>query len=209
MSKRAGRRFLPWAIRMHKRYHARGLRLIGVAAVVDAHGRQRPDQLEARIRKLGLPFPVAIDKQAWGQHSRSLLRYRGRYVPWAVCIDRYGRIKWAGGFTLQPNAMTHMERRIAQLLDEPTYEQIENDVRAGKLHAVDKLARIRTRDTTVCLARVLEAPRLDNGTRAAALRVLGDLMPRGHPRDPESLKAWAKDHKRFRYSFADDRLVPK
>ncbi|MHC4958090.1 MAG: peroxiredoxin family protein [Planctomycetota bacterium] len=203
------RRFLPWAIRMHERHNRRGLRLIGVAAVVDAHGRQRPDQLEKRIKAMGLPFPVAIDKQQWGQHSLSLRRYRGRYVPWAVCIDRYGRIRWAGGFSLQPNAMTHMEQRITQLLDEPTYEQIENDVRAGKRPALDRLARIRTRDTTVCLARVLDTTRIDTDMREAARRVLGELMPRGHPRDDASLKAWANEHKKFRYSFADDRLVPR
>lgn len=204
------RKVMPYVLQMYRDFHPRGLMMTGVAAVVDDHRSQTPDALAARIQSMRLPFPMAIDKQRPGKKSISLVRYRGRAVPWTVVIDRYGRIAWFNQLNPAPNSIANLRRRVDELLHQPTFLQLEELVKEGNAGALRILSRIRTKDTTVCLTRMLKSD-LPDATRSATLAVLRDLLPQGYLRDDpdHALRTWASARQRYRYSFADDRLVRK
>jgi len=202
------RRIMPRLLDLHRRYHAKGLKVIGIAAVVDDHADQKPDILEQRIRKLKLPFPVGIDLQRWGLRSVTLERYHGRYVPWAVFLDRYGRIAWLGRISPQPNSMVRISRQLEKLLAQPTLEQLEAQVRKGQADALRQLAKIRTKATATCLSRVVREP-LPGRLRTDAFRVLTSLVPPRYLVSEVALGRWEKEQERYRYSFILDRLVER
>jgi hypothetical protein len=201
------RRLLPRLLELHRRFQARGLRVVAVAAVVDDHANQRPDQLEAGLRQFDLPFPAAVDEQRFGARSDSLRLYRGEVVPWTAVLDRYGRIASLGPFGLSRNALARVERTLQGLLDQPTFESYERRVRDGDLTALSQLKRIRTKETATRLVRLLRGE-LAPPVRRKALEILGELLPRGYLEDDleAALERWPWEQQRFRYSFAKDRL---
>ena len=200
------RKLLPHLVRIEERLEPAGLRLVGVAAVVDDHANQRPERLAERLETAGLPFPIAIDEQrSRGRRSASLERYRGDFVPWCVLIDRYGRIAWLGGLALQGNAIASLERELERLTAQPTAEELARRAREGDVESVARLAAIRTRAAAGALVSCL------GSTHDARVReVLAGLLPE----DWDALAAasgdlkarWDREGKRLAYDFERDRL---
>ncbi len=191
-------RLLPHLVHLQGRWQGRGLRMAGVAAVVDDAKNQSPALIRERLQQRPRPFPVAIDRQRGGLPSDSLRLYRGGLVPWAVVIDRYGRIVWLDGLELQPNALARFERRIDEALAEPTLEQLREQALSGGPGALERLARIRT----VGAARALAAVAAAEGCarREDAAQAVRALLPDGS--DLASVR-WEG----LRYDFAADRVV--
>jgi len=188
--------------RLHERFAPRGLRVAGVAAVVDDHRSQTPAALEERLQGSGLPFPVAVDKQQGGGRTVTLRRYRGEFVPWVIIVDRYGRIAWMGALDLQANARARVEQKLHALLKQPTLDVLARRVIEGDEESLDRLCAIRTVRTAATLSAVLRAKtpeRLAKKAREELTRLLPSGMAPGRFDDSRGP---------LRYSFANDRLVP-
>ncbi len=191
-------RLLPHLVHLHGRWQPKGLRIAGVAAVVDDAKNQSPAMIRERLQQRPRPFPVAIDRQRGGLPSDSLRLYRGGLVPWAVVIDRYGRIVWLDGLELQPNALARFERRIEEALAEPTLEQLRKDAISGGPGALERLIGMRRVGAARTLAAVAAAEGCARREEAAA--AVRNLLPAGV--DPAGVR-WDL----LRYDFAADRLV--
>lgn len=189
---------------LHQSWAARGLQVVGVAAVVDDHENQRPEALAERLAKQALPFPVAIDRQARTGPSRSLALYRGNRLPWAVVIDRYGRIAWIDAFAAQGNASAQIDCRVRALVEQPGYAALARRLREGDEEALRTLRALRTLEAADALFEGCEGPRREDA--AEALRA---LLPEGFLGDDVAQAAarWRAERDRWRYSFDADRLV--
>jgi hypothetical protein len=197
---------LPILDDLHAALGPQGLRMVGVAAVVDNHRKQLPDLLEERLKKCARPFPVAIDFPIPGAPSETLRHYRGRFLPWMVAFDRYGRVAWMDGIHPQKNSFANAETRIRELLAAPPLAELAEGVRKGDAAALDALTAIRTKEAAAALLAGLEAsPLADRG-----LEALRGLLPEGFPATlPEVRTRFERDRDRLRYDFATDRLVTR
>jgi len=200
-------RLLPRLQQIQSRLQPRGLDVIGVAAVLDDHANQRPELLAARLGGDSPSFPIAIDRQRpGGLRSVSLERYRGGLVPWCALIDRYGRIAWLEGLTLQGNAITALERELDRLVSQPTAEELAKRVREGDVESLERLASIRTPTAAAALLECLDS-KYDAQVRTA----LADLLPDGwNPANTgtEALRTrWQTESDKLHYSFEHDRLA--
>jgi len=191
-------RLLPHLLHLHARWQGKGLRMAGVAAVVDDAKNQSPALIRERLQQRKRPFAVAIDRQRGGLPSDSLRLYRGGLVPWAVVIDRYGRIVWLDGLELQPNALARFERRIDEALAEPTLAQLREQALSGGPGALERLLALRTPGAARVLADL--AATAGFARRGEAAQALPTLLPEGE--DPASAR-WET----LRYDFATDRLM--
>ncbi|MHC4407581.1 MAG: hypothetical protein ACYS0F_01110 [Planctomycetota bacterium] len=185
---------------------SRGLRCVGVAAGIDHHKEQQPDDIEAWVKKRNLPFAVAVDRQRKDTASVSLRLYHGNRLPWGALLDRYGRVVWLGALELEGNALQQREAKIEALLRDPSYAKLEQRGAGGDEAAIRRLASIRTPRSVTALYKIREAKPpgrlaklVDDSLRAA--------LPRGFA--PTDAKRWAKVSNDYRYSFEDDRLIRK
>ncbi|MCZ6907823.1 MAG: hypothetical protein O7G28_11105, partial [Deltaproteobacteria bacterium] len=122
-----------------------GMRVIGVASVVDNPNSQTPDRLRRIIAGYRLPFPVALDEQrTGGKHSVSLGLYLGKRVPWMALLDRYGRIRAVQGIPLKGNALSQTQHMFRQLVAEPDYEDLKQTLLEGGKSGADALATLAT-----------------------------------------------------------------
>ena len=181
-----------------------GLRVIGVAAVVDDHKRQTPAFIRQWLTARNIPYPFAIDRQRNNSHSVSLRAYRGNRVPWGVFIDRYGRIVRLDSLDIDRNSLQRCEAKLQALLVDPSYAQLEASARTGNTAAVKRLAGIRTIDSASALFRV-RAGNPPERARKLIDKSLKTLLPRGF--GPQDAERWAEQRDRYRYSFEQDRLV--
>ena len=120
-------KLLPRLHALHERLRGRGLRLAGVA---DAESRA--------LR--GLAFPVAIDRR-----RKSLARYHGSHLPWAVFLDRYGRVAWMGGLNPQAGTMARARRTLLALVAQPTYAELvrrKATAHLASIHTVDAVSAL-------------------------------------------------------------------
>jgi len=87
---------LPQADRVHKRFPADQVAVIGLHTVFEHHAVMGPNALEAFIEEYGWPFPIAVDVPADDGDPIPLtmraLQLRG--TPSFVLIDREGRIRF-------------------------------------------------------------------------------------------------------------------
>ncbi len=200
------RRVLQRIKKLGERYEGKGLRLIGVAAVVDDHRNQTPAKRREWLTQRNYKFPVAIDRQRTDRASTSLALYRGRIVPWVAFLDRYGRIAWIGALELEGNALRRCEARISGLLREPGYATLESNARAGTGAGIAGVISLRTPQSVSILFRLRAAAKNDKAKTRLDV-ALRKLLPKGF--SPDDGKRWSKEHSRFRYSFEQDRMVPK
>ncbi|MHC4340594.1 MAG: thioredoxin domain-containing protein [Planctomycetota bacterium] len=198
------RKLLPHLERLQARYGNEGLRMAGIAVTTD----DGLAGIQGRLRELKLPFPVAIDRPQSGKRSSSLVRYHGGFLPWAVVIDRYGRIAWLGGLKPAANALTRLEMKLIRLVAAPTYAGLAKRVRSGDRVALESLATIRTKETANVLAEALKAG-LPDAIRKRVLEVLADLLPEEYldGETDAALRRWEREREGHRFSFAANRLV--
>jgi hypothetical protein len=200
------KKLLPTLDELHAALGPKGLRMVGVAAVVDDHKNQLPEALEERLRKCPRPFPVAVDFPMPGAPSETLRAYRGRFLPWMVAFDRYGRIAWLDGIHPQANSFANAEKRLRELLAAPTLEELAAGVRGGDAAALEALAAIRTKEAAAALLASLDgSPLAERGL--AAVR---GLLPEGFPSALAEARArFDRERDTLRYDFATDRLVSR
>jgi hypothetical protein len=203
---------LGWMDTKHRRWAQRGLRVVGVASVVDDPARQRPDVLAEAVAKYVLPFPVAIDRQRPRPPlSASLSLFQGRRVPWAVIIDRCGRIRALRDLRLKGNAEVEISQLLQRLLGQPSLANLEQQLLSGgdpAKRALAKLKTIRNRATADVLFRAhasLKSEDLKKETR----ETLEGLLPEGFLKVDfkDAQKRWDEVREKMRYSLADDRLA--
>ncbi|MHC4954049.1 MAG: TlpA family protein disulfide reductase [Planctomycetota bacterium] len=180
------------------------LRVVGVAALVDDHMKQKPGSIEAWLKRRQLPFPVAIDRQRPNGGSVSLSLYRGKIVPWGVFLDRYGRIVWVGSLSLEKNALQRCETKLRALLSDPSYQELRDSARTGNEAAVRKLGAIKTRESVTSLFAI-RAAKPPERIRPLIDKTLRAILPEGF--GPEDEERWSKVRNNYRYSFEDDKLV--
>jgi len=194
------RRLLRRLERLDEQLGPRGLRVLGVASVVDDPASQTPGLIEAWAKEKDLPFPVAVDEQEAGEASRSLRLYRGNRLPWGALLDRYGRVAWIGPLLLEGNALQQRDEKLRALLAEPGYDALERDGRRGDEKAVRKLASIRTpRSVSSLFAIRKQKPGevVDDSLRK--------LLPDGFTVDDAD--RWKDEKDAYRYSLEEGRLV--
>jgi len=198
------RKVLPHLERLEARYGSRGLRMAGIAVTTD----DGLDGIQGRLRELQLPFPVAIDRPQTGERSSSLVRYQGGFLPWAVVIDRYGRIAWLGGLKPTANALARLEMKLVRLVAAPTYVELARRLRSGDRIALESLAAIRTKETANVLAEALKAG-IPDAIRKRVLEILAGLLPEQYMEGETdaALRRWEREREGHRFSFAANRLV--
>ena len=189
---------------LRNRLGPQGLRVIGVAAVLDDHQAQRPERVAEMVRERKLPFPVGVDRQREKDRSVSLALYRGVSVPWGAFLDRYGRIVWIGPLPVEKNVFQRCEAKLQALLTDLPYDKLYERARTGDEAALRKLASIKTATCATTLFRLRAAappgrlkPMIDEALKA--------ILPRGF--GPQSADLWKESKERYRYSFEEDRLV--
>lgn len=189
---------------LQERHGEQGLRVVGIASVIDDRENQKPEMLDAKLRERTLPFPIAVDRQREGGRSASLALYRGNRLPWAALLDRYDRIRWLECLPAQGNAAWELEGCIAEALREPTLELLATRAREGDARSLEALAAIRTRACADALFGCAEGPQ-----REGAMKALRTLLPEGFlGEDVEAAAArWKAEGARYRFSFDADRLV--
>jgi hypothetical protein len=201
-------KLLPYLRRLHEAHGGAGLRVVGVLAVVDDHERQRPPALLAWAKEQSAPFALALDRQQPGRRSLTLETYLGNQLPWAVLLDRYGRIAAVRPFAAQGNPAAHAEEELRALLAEPGYDELLGKTLQGGVGGEEALARlgaIRNRATAAALFAVAR----DGPLRAQAVALLRGLLPEGFLGDDVEA-AWRRfqaEASRLRYDFASDRLA--
>ena len=182
----------------------RGLRPIGVAAVVDDRRNQTPDQIEAWVKARRLPYPVAIDRQQPDAASVSLKLYRGNRLPWGAFLDRYGRVAWIGPVALEGNALRQCDGKLRALLAEPGYGTLERRAGQGDAEAIRALGAVKTSRSASALFAARKSG-LGADARKLVDAALRGMLPEGF--GPDDGERWAKERDAFRYSFESDRLV--
>ena len=75
------RREIPWWLQFDKRYHYKGLRLIGIDAAEES-----PSYIKPFMQKAQMNYPVAMG------NNDIQKRFRVEGLPKAILIDRQGRI---------------------------------------------------------------------------------------------------------------------
>ncbi|MGQ0612184.1 MAG: TlpA disulfide reductase family protein [Planctomycetaceae bacterium] len=196
---------------LREKYAGRGLRIVGVAAVVDDHANQKPAAVRAWVEERKPPFPVAIDRQRPGAASVSLDLYQGNQLPWAAFLDRYGRVASLQAFTLQGNPAAQAERELQTLLEQPRHAELVQEVReggAGAESSLEILASIRTRATADALFQLVQSP-LPEATCRRAREQLEGILPLGFLGAdlPAAARRWRAERERCRYAFLPDRFV--
>ena len=100
----------PMIVDLQKRYGARGLQVVGVASAFELREHQSPRAIRRYVQGLGdFNYPVSLDED----RIQTFRRYRAGGTPWAVLVDRSGRIRLQGFF--DPRRIEH---GIQVLLDE-------------------------------------------------------------------------------------------
>ncbi|MEE8106468.1 MAG: hypothetical protein V3T86_13105 [Planctomycetota bacterium] len=184
----------------HLKHFKRGLRIVGVAAVVDRHKQQTPARLRSQIMEYLLPFPVAIDKQVPGGKSLSLKTYLGNKVPWCVLIDRYGRLRAAEELPLSGNALAASERTIVKMLDAPTCDVLQHRLERGEMDALATLSSVRNQRAVDVLFDVWNKTK-DDSTKDRVQETLEEMLPEGF-----DIRTWPNARGRLRYSLETDKL---
>ena len=188
------------------RLGSRGLRAVGVAAVIDDHRKQTPDRIEAWVKQRRPSFPVAVDRQRRDRASVSLGLYRGNRLPWGALLDRYGRVVWVGALELEGNALQQREAKLQALLRDPSYAVLERRAIGGDEAAIKRLASIKTPRSVSALFKVRAAKPPEKLAKLAD-DSLEAMLPRGF--GIGDAKRWAEVGNGYRYSFEDDRLIRK
>ncbi len=195
----------PRLLRLHQRLPAKGCRLAVVATVIDDRDNQRPERIEAAIKRLRPPFAVGIDKQSRRGPSTTLRAYRGASLPWAAVIDRYGRLAWSGGVPASANALQQFEQRITTIVEQPSFATLVKRVRSGDTKALATLCGIRTKATMDHLLALHAKPgSISHALVANAIRGLG---PAHLALMAEAPAWWKRERQSFRYSLEQNRLV--
>ncbi|MHC4932674.1 MAG: redoxin domain-containing protein [Planctomycetota bacterium] len=199
------RKVLPHLEELQARHGTQGLRVAGIAVTT----ADVVDDIGSRLRKLRLPFSVAIDRpRAGGGRSSSLTRYHGGHLPWTVVIDRHGRIAWMGGLKSTSNALARLRMKLIRLLAAPGYPELARRLRSGDAAALESLAAIRTKETANVLAEALRAG-VPAALRERVLEILADLLPEEYldGETDAALRRWERERAGHRFSFAANRLV--
>ena len=136
----------------------------------------------------------------------SLVRYRGRSVPWGVFLDRYGRIVWMGPLPVEKNVFQRCEVKLRALLAAPSFQTMITRVLGGNEDALRTLGSIKTPESVSALFRIRAGnppaklkPQID--------KTLRSLLPTGFT--PADAKRWDDSKANYHYSFDDDRLIAK
>ncbi len=95
---------MPDLIRMQRRYHGQGLRVIGIT-----YPPQQKSEVRRFIRKLGVNYPVAL-----GAKETKMLFDESETLPVTIVIDREGNIRERIEGILLP---VEFEQKIKPLLD--------------------------------------------------------------------------------------------
>jgi len=153
---------LPRVVRLRERLAPKGVAVTGIAAVVDDYANQTPALLEERLRKLDLPFPVAIDRQRKGAPSATFQASGGLSLPWVLVVDRSGRVVWRG----EGGDLACVERAARDALARPDLAALVAAARRGDAPVAD-IAALRTRPAADALFELLGDPVA--GKEAAAI----------------------------------------
>ena len=102
-------RAYPQITRMQKEYRESGLEVVGLAVAFEFHDVQTPEQIRRYVERMKYPYPVAIDRDL----ISTFRRYGARGTPFAVLIDRTGRIRYLDFFRTD-----RVESMIRKLLAE-------------------------------------------------------------------------------------------
>ena len=191
---------------LHERLGPAGLRIIGVASVVDEHKEQTPAYVREWVRKRRFPFPFAIDRQRNRSNSVSLDLYQGNLVPWGVFLDRYGRMVWIGPLEVERNSIRRCEAKLQALLQDPNYAQLVESALGGNESAIKKLSSIKTTESVGALYRV-RAGGAPKRVRPLLDESLHEVLPRGF--GLEDAKRWEEQKQHYRFSVEQDRMVRK
>ena len=189
---------------LHERLGPTGLRIIGVASVVDEHKEQTPVYVREWVRKRDFPFPFAIDRQRNRSNSVSLDLYQGNRVPWGVFLDRYGRMVWIGPLEVDRNSIQNCEAKLQALLRDPNYARLAERAGAGHESAIQKLSSIKTTESVSTLFRV-RAGGVPKRVRPLLDKLLGEALPRGF--SLKDAKRWEEQKQHYRFSVEQNRMV--
>jgi len=100
----------PTIVDLQRRYGPQGLQVVGVASAFELREHQSPSAIRRYVERTGdFNYPVALDED----RIQTFRRYRSGGTPWAVLVDRGGRIRLQGFFDPQ-----RIERGVQVLLDE-------------------------------------------------------------------------------------------
>lgn len=107
-------RSFPWLKAVEKRYHDRGLRVIGVHSPEFEHERDI-DNVRRKVAEFGLEHPVMIDNDF--SYWRAL---RNRYWPAFYLVDKRGKVRgvFVGETHEGDRRATKIESAIEKLLQE-------------------------------------------------------------------------------------------
>lgn len=108
-------RSFPWLNALEKRYHRRGLRVVGIHSPEFEHEHDRA-QVSAKVTEFGLRHAIMMDND-FG-YWKAL---NNRYWPAYYLIDKQGRIRarYVGETHADSRQAKAIEARIEQLLAEP------------------------------------------------------------------------------------------
>ncbi len=99
----------PHLVELQEKYGAKGLQVIGVASAFEARDRQTPEDIRKYVEEHMTPgFPVAIDRD----RIVSFQTYGAQGTPWAVLIDRKGRVRVADFF--RPEVFDRLVRLLVE-----------------------------------------------------------------------------------------------
>jgi len=86
---------IPQAQRLHDRFAADGLVVVGLHSVFEHHEAMNPRALDAFLHEYRVTFPVAVDRPSSDGDPRPLTmrRYAMRGTPSLILIDRAGTIR--------------------------------------------------------------------------------------------------------------------
>ncbi len=85
---------VPQAQRLHERFDAGDLQVIGLHSVFEHHAAMGQASLDAFVHEFRISFPVAVDQhEAPDPLPVTMRRYAMRGTPTLVLIDRAGRIR--------------------------------------------------------------------------------------------------------------------
>ena len=99
----------PKIVQMMNRYQDQGLQVLGLAVAFEHQSVQAPEDIRRFVNDKAYPYPVAIDHQL----TDTFRRYRAGGTPYAVLIDRAGRVRYLDFFR-----QDLLEPLIQQLLKE-------------------------------------------------------------------------------------------
>ena len=85
---------VPQAQRLHERFNAADLRVVGLHSVFEHHAAMGEASLDAYVHEFRINFPIAVDRHENGDPlPLTMQRFAMRGTPTLVLIDRDGMIR--------------------------------------------------------------------------------------------------------------------